>query len=143
MSLEANKEIAHRMYDVFNKHNPALLDEIIAPDYIDHTLQLRGLDQWKQTLTLLLKGFPDIHPIIESILAEDDKVQVHVKVTGTQTGEYRGFPPTGKKMMFRYSSIWRIMNGKVAERETIYDLMDSYKQLGVIAYKGFLDEKVS
>ena len=140
MSLEENKAIVRCMYEVFNKHNPALLDEIIASDYVDHTLQLRGLEQWKQTLTLLLKGFPDIHPTIEGIIAEGDKVLVHAKVTGTHSGEYRGLAPTGKKITFRYSSIWRIVNGKVAERETVYDLLDFYKQLGVIRHKGFPNE---
>ena len=140
MSLEENKAIVHSMYEVFNKHNPALLDETIAPDYVDHTLELRGLEQWKQLLTRLLKGFPDIHPIIESIIAEGDKVWVHVNVTGTHTGEYRGVAPTGKKIRFRYSSIWRIVDGKIAERKTVYDLLDLYKQLGLIKYKGFPDE---
>lgn len=140
MSIEENKAVVHSMYEVFNKHNPALLDEIIAPDYVDHTLQLQGLEQWKQILTLLLKGFPDLHPTIEGIIAEGDKVLVHAKVTGTHTGEYRGIAPTGKKIMFRYSSIWRIVDGKIAERETVYDILDLYKKLGVIDYKGFPDE---
>ncbi len=140
MSLEENKAIIRSLYETLNKHNPDLLNKIIAPDYIDHTLQLRGLEQWKKTLTLLLKGFPDIHPTIEGIITEGDKVLVHAKVTGTHTGEYRGLAPTGKKITFCYSSIWRIVNCKVAERETVYDLLDFYKQLGVIEYKGFPDE---
>jgi predicted ester cyclase len=140
LSLEENKAIIRKLYEVFNEHNPALLDEIITPDYVDHTLQLRGLEQWKQILTLLLKGFPDLHPTIEGIIAEGDKVWIHVKATGTHTGEYLGLAPTGKKITFRYSSIWRIVNGKVVERETVYDLLDLHKKLGVVEYKGFPEE---
>ena len=132
MSLEKNKTIVRSMYEIFNKHNPALLDKIISPDYIDHTLQLRGLEQWKKTLTLLLKGFPDIHPTIEDIIAERNMVWVHAKVTGIHTGECLGFAPTGKKMTFRYSSICRVVDGKIAARETVYDLLDLYNQLSYL-----------
>jgi steroid delta-isomerase-like uncharacterized protein len=143
MSLEENKAFIRRLYDVFNKHDPAQLDAIIAPDYVDHTLQLRGLGQWKQVLTRLLTGFPDLHPTIESIIAEGDQVWVHVNATGTHTGDYRSLAPTGRKITFRYSSIWRIVDGKITERTTVYDLLDLYKQLGVIEYHGFPDETFS
>jgi len=46
-------------------------------------------------------------------------VWVHVKVTGTHTDEYRGLASTGKKITFRYISIWRIVDGKIAERDSL------------------------
>ena len=140
MSLEENKALVRSLYEAFNKHNPALLDEFIAPDFVHHTQQLRGLESYKQYETMVYKGFPDLHDTIEGIIAEGDKVWVRVKVTGTHAGEYRGLAPTGKKITVTYVGIYRIVEGKIVERWSVYDLLEFYKQLGVIEYKGFPEE---
>ena len=134
MSLENNKAIIRSVYEAANKHNLALMLEFTAPDYVDHTAQLRGLESFKQTETMFLKGFPDVHVTIEDITAEGDRVWVHLKYEGTHTGEYRGIPPTGNKFTMMAFSIFRVVQGKVAERWTVYDMLDFYKQLGVIEY---------
>ena len=138
MSLEKNKAIIRRLFEILNKHNPALLDECYAPDYVNHTLQLRGLESLKQFETEIYKGFPDWHETIEDIIAEGDRVCVRYKVTGTNTGEWSfsgiTLAPTGKSITFTAVSIYRIVDGKVVEGWHVYDLLDFYKQLGVIEY---------
>ena len=140
MSLEENKAIVHSLTEAFNKQNQAVIDELIAPDYVDHTLQLRGREVFKQFRTKLWEGFPDWHVTIKAIIAEGDKVWVRFESMGTHTGEYRGLAPTGKKITLRYISIYRIVDGKIVEREAVFDFLDFYKQLGVIKYKGFPDK---
>jgi len=140
MSLEKNKAIIRKIMETVDKRNLALLGELIAPNYVDTTLQLKGLEGFKQSVTSLYKGFPDIHVIIDDIIAEGDRVWDHVTLTATHTGEYRGLAPTGKKIAFRGIRVWRFIDGKVVERESFYDFLDFYKQLGVIEYKGFPDE---
>ena len=140
MSLEENKAVIHGLYEAYNKHNVALLDTFIAPDYVHHAQKLRGLESVKQYEAMIYKGFPDLHDTIEDIITEGDKVWVRVKVTGTHTGEFRGIAPTGKNVTVTYVGIHRIADGKVVERWSVYDMLDFYKQLGVIEYKGFPDE---
>ena len=122
----------------------------MEPDYIDHYHQLRTLEEYKQFLITLLKGFPDWHEDIEDIIAEGDKVQYRFKATATHTGEYRGYiistrkkitlAPTGKKITPTGVIVYRIVDGKIVEAWEVSDLLDVYKQLGVIEYKGFPDE---
>ena len=133
MSLEKNKVIVRRWFEATNKQNLALLSELIAPDFYHHTTQSRGED-FKQYLTMLFKGFPDWHVTIEDIIAEGDKVWVHFEITGTHIGEYRGLTPTGKKFTATSVNIYRIVDGKVVEIWRVSDLLDFYKQLGVIEY---------
>jgi len=141
MSLEKNKATVRRFIEEWNKRNLAALDELMAADYFDPSLQVRGLEAYKQLLTMFLKGFPDWHETIEDIIAEGDKVWVRFKDTGTHTGEYRGLAPTGKKVTETGVLIWRIVDGKIVEKESaVYDELDFLKQLGVIEYKGFPDE---
>jgi len=91
MSLEKNKAIIRGLFEAFNKHNLGLLDSFIAPDFVDHTLQLQGLDGFKKFEAMFIKSFPDYSETIEDIIAEGDMVWVHFKVTGTHTGEWSFF----------------------------------------------------
>jgi len=144
MSLEENKAIVRRLFEAGNKRNLALLDELMAADCVDNALQLRSREEYKQMFTMTLKGFPDWHETIEDITAEGDKVWVRFKGTGTHTGEYQEYlpsigkitlAPTGKKITITGVLIYRIVDGKIVEKESgVYDFLDFYKQLGVIEY---------
>jgi len=136
MLLEENKAIIRSLYETFNKHDVALLDDLMAPDFVDHTMQLQGLDSFKKFETNFIKSFPDYSETIEDIIAEGDKVWVHFKVTGTHKGEWNffgiTFAPTGKKITYTGVGIWRIVDGKVVERKSVRDMLDFLRQLGVI-----------
>jgi len=135
MSLEENKATVRRFIDEWNRRNLSALDELITTDYFDPSLQVRGLEAYKQLLTMLLKGFPDWHETIEDIIAEGDKVWVRYTATGTHAGEFRGLAPTGRKFAETGVLIWRIVEGKIAKKESaVYDELDFLKQLGVIEY---------
>ena len=110
------------------------MDKFLAPDYVHHAQKIRGLGNVKQYEAMIYKGFPDLHDTIEDIIAEEDKVWVRVKVTGTHLGEYRGLEPTGKKIELMYVGIYRITDGKAVDRWSIYDMLDFYKQIGIIEY---------
>jgi len=137
---EKNKAIIRRLMKAVNEQNLAVLDELVAPNFVEPDCQLKGLESMKQTITTLLKGFPDLDVTIEDIIAEGDKVCDRVTATGTHTGEFQGLAPTGKKITFTGIRIWRIIDGKVRERTSVYDFLDLYKKLGVIEYKGFPEE---
>jgi len=141
MSLEKNKALIRRLVEAFNKHNVALLDEFMAPDFVDAPntpFELRGLERYKEFEALFIKGFPDYSEIIEEIIAEGDKVWILQKVTGTHTGEWNFFgvtlAPTGKKITWTGVNIWRIVDGKVVERKSVRDMLDFLRQLGIIEY---------
>ena len=137
MSLEENKAIVRRFIEAMNRQDPSIMNEIVAPDYVNHTKDyaVKGaMDASK----MLFKAFPDFHATIEDIIAEGDRVLARVKITGTHTGEYEGLAPTGKKITIRGVDIWRIVNGKFVEGWTDFnfyrDDLNIFKQLGVIEY---------
>ena len=134
MSLEENKALIRRYTEACNRKDLALLEELVSPDYFHSTLQLRGWEEYKQMQTMLWKAFPDLHETNDAIFAEGDRVCYRIKLTGTHTGEYLGIAPTGKKFTITGVSIKRIVDGKIVESWAVYDLLDAYKQLGVIEY---------
>lgn len=138
MSLEDNKDVVRKFIEAYNKRNLDAFDELVATDYIDHTHQQQGREEFKQLFTLAFDAFPDWHEAIEDIIAEGDKVWVRVKATGTHTGEWNHFgarfPPTGKKLTMMMVFNWRIVNGKLVEGGEVDDQTDFLRQLGAIEY---------
>jgi len=134
MSLEENKAIVRKVVEEVNKQNLAIIDELVSPDYVDHEHQLRGLEGFKQFMTIEFKGFPDFRMTIEDMIAEGDKVWVRFKETGTHKGEFRGLAPTDKKFTEAAVYISRIVDSKIVEEWYIVDELDFLKQLGVIEY---------
>ena len=107
MSLEENKAIVRKLTQEVNKRNLGILDELMASDYVDHTLQIRGRENVKQFYTMAFKDFPDLYKTIEDIIAGEEKVWVRYKNTATD--------PTGKKIELASINIFRLVNGKVVE----------------------------
>ena len=58
MSLEENKAIVYKVTEAENKKDLTVLDDLIAPDYYDQTLKLKGPQGYNQFLTILFKAFP-------------------------------------------------------------------------------------
>ena len=111
MSLEKNKNFVRRVNEALNRKDLSVIDEFMAPDYVDHTNQLRGLDEVKRFYAGVFKDFPDFHREIEDIIAEGDKVWARFRITGTLS--------SGKKVDMTTVSMVRFVNGKVAEGWTV------------------------
>jgi len=114
------------------------------------TLQVRGLETYKQFETELWRAFPDWHETILDMVAEGDKVWLFGEVTATHKGEWLSFlpyikkrarvAPTGKKIKFSYIGIYRIVDGKIVERLSIHAILEFYKDIGVIKYNELPDD---
>lgn len=134
MSLEENKAIVRRFIEAYNNRNLDyldLIDDLVAPDYVDHTKQV-GREGLKQLFAMGLNAFPDWHETIEDIIAEGDKVWVRLSYTGTHRGEFMGLSPTGKKIASTAVDIYRIVNSKLAEYWNVTDNVNIFKQVGAI-----------
>ena len=75
----------------------------------------RGIDAYKENITLWNSILSDMHTNIDAILAEGDKVAIHVTNTGTHTGTLFGIPATMKQIKFSLTAIMRIADGKLIE----------------------------
>ena len=133
MSLEENKAIVRRFVEAYNNQNLDLFDDLLAPDYVDHTSKV-GREGLKQLMNMAFNAFPDLHETIEDIIAEGDKVWVRLTYTGTHTGEFMGIAPTGKKITAMAVAIYRIVNGKLSEYWNVTDKLALLKPQGIIEY---------
>ena len=76
--------------------------------------------------------FPDIHVTAEDLIAVEDKIVARQTVTGTNSGEYRGVPPTGKTVTYNEIFILRFADGLVTDIWGVADLYSQLQQLGHI-----------
>jgi steroid delta-isomerase-like uncharacterized protein len=115
---EANKALVRHLYNAFDTGGVDLLDEIVAPDFIDHNPipgQAPHLAGLKQVVGLFRAAFPDGAITIETMVAEADRVVTHVRMQGTQMGAFAGTPASGREVQAEGSEMYRIHGGKIVE----------------------------
>lgn len=134
-----NKETYHRFHDAVNSGDLEVIskaiDEFIHPDGRFHTAELTGVtavQAQKRIWEILLRAFPDIHVTVEDLLAVGDKVVARQVVTGTNSGEYRGMPATGKSVTYNEIFIVRFADGQITDFWGVVDVYSQLRQLGLI-----------
>ena len=136
MGIEENKTINRRLFEeIWNKGNLALIDEVIAEDFVFHISDSstgKGPEWYKGAYHFLKTAFPDLHITIEDVIAEGDKVMTRTTWQGTHKGEYMGLAPTGKQFSVTEINIDKYKNGKIIEGWGGVDRFDLLQQLGGI-----------
>ena len=137
MSTEENKALARRFAeDIINRGNVDMVDEIYAPEYVDHDPNMpedvHGLEGVKETYNMILGAFPDSEVTIEDQVAEGDKVVTRWTVRATHQGELMDIPPSGNRVEFMGVTISRIEGNKIVEDWDIYDALGMMQQIGAI-----------
>jgi steroid delta-isomerase-like uncharacterized protein len=134
MTTEANKASAQRFVDeVVNRGNLGLIDELLAPDFVDHG-EVPGIPHNREGvnafMTMLRKAFPDLHATVDDVIAEGEKVVQRTTAQGTMKGEFAGMPPSGKSASWQQVHIIRFANGKQVEHWAVVDQLGMLQQLG-------------
>ena len=132
---EQNKILVQRFYDeILNGRSLYVADEILSPDYIDHSAGAPGLGNFKTYLAMITSVFPDIKVTVEDLFADGDKAAVRLTIHGTQLGSFRGFPPTGTQATWAGIDILYMSNSVITERWSERDFLNMLLQLGHVQY---------
>jgi predicted ester cyclase len=134
MLAEESKALLHRyITEVWDRQNPAAVDEFLAPGYKRHrsaTTEPLTRDGQKQLLIKFRAAFPDIQLTIEEIVAEGDRLAFRSTMRGSHQGEFLGIAPTGKEVTVGLVDVLHIEDGKFVEQWGGPDLLDLVQQLG-------------
>ena len=133
---EENKAVVRAfVQECINKRDPSAGDRFLAPNYIDHTPgpdETPTRDGFKREFAAFLQSFPDMHTIIEDMVAEGDKVAMRISATATHKGEFLGFAPTGKRIIVQGIFIYAVRNGQIFEQWEMLDSLGLMQQLGIV-----------
>ena len=133
MNIEANKALVRRYNELWTTGNLAIADEVLAPDYMDHTHPdaAPGPESVKEQVAAFRAGFPDAHGTIEEMICEGNIVAFRFVLQGTHLGTFAGFPPTGKLLTLTGMDFIRIADGKMVELWSSQDTLSWAVQLGL------------
>ena len=93
---------------------------------------VKGIDGVKKLVVGLHEQF-DISAQIEDLVAEGDRVVARIACSITHKKNFMGVAPTGRKFVVKGVEIFRVVNGKLAERWIYMDMAPMMKELGVLA----------
>src|SRR5713101_9397623 len=97
MATEANKITIRRYVETWNQGDLKQLEEFWSPDLVHHTRgQSQGREEVKTVVATFMAAFPDLSFEIDDIIAEGDRVVTRMTARATHSGDYIGFPATGK-----------------------------------------------
>jgi predicted ester cyclase len=125
-SAEENKALVRRFFEeVLNQGNLDAVDELVAPDYVDHGVpqgKYAGREGLKRSVAKQLAASSDLHFHIKEQIAEGDKVITWVIGSGTHDrGDFFGLAPTGERMTMAFITISRVVEGKIVEEWGVSD----------------------
>jgi steroid delta-isomerase-like uncharacterized protein len=133
--LEQNKHIARQFIAAFAAADNRTLARIVAEHMVDHNLapgQKPGRKGLLEAAEMFRVAFPDLKITIESLVADEERVSVTGKMSGTNHGALMGAPPTGKTASFAYMDMYAIAHGQIAEVWHVEDLAGMMRQLGML-----------
>jgi steroid delta-isomerase-like uncharacterized protein len=127
------KSLFRRFYDEVGAGNLAVIDELIAEDFVDHE-EFPGLqpnkEGVKQFFAMLRSAFPDLRMEVREILADGDLVSARVVATGTHQADFMGMPSSGNHIEVQVFDMVRIHDGQVTEHWGLMDAMSIMQQIG-------------
>ena len=129
--LEINKAVARRVFEeIFNRGKFQVADEIYARDFVNHGLHRDASLEEDQAAALWEKqALPDLRMTIDLMVAEGDLVTVVWRARGTNTAAASPLPATGVKVELKGITVWRIVDGRIREEWTAFDLLRVVRQV--------------
>lgn len=102
-----NKNICFNFFEqLHNKQNLSIIDKYVSSNVVSHDPfpgQRPGAEGLKDTIKLFRSAFPDLHVIINDMIAEGDKVMIKLTAKGTHQGEFMGIPAIKQQDFIRRS----------------------------------------
>jgi predicted ester cyclase len=120
-----NKTMVRRLMEAINEGNLDVVDEIFTPELAR---------PMKQSFIAFRSAFPDWRMEIAELVAEGSTVVGRFRCSGTNQGEYKGSPPTGKRMEVDEVYFLRVEDGKFVDFWGLEDDLARLRQLGLLAF---------
>jgi steroid delta-isomerase-like uncharacterized protein len=137
MSDERVRAIMGRYYEeIWNQGRLEVCDQLIAPDYVNHSAPLPGLPAGpgglKQIVAAVRRAFPDLHYTIEDLVVGGEKAALRTTMRGTHQGAFLGVAPTGRQVEVQELQIEHLRDGQIVAHWHLIDEQGLQRQLGVL-----------
>jgi predicted ester cyclase len=125
VTTEHNRALVLRLVELVNDGNLDALHDIASGDIA------REAARW---IGPFRRSFPDFRMEVIDVIAETDKVVGYFKCSGTQEGEWRGHPASGRRFeAVDEVYIFRVKDGKLdSALAVVEDNLTRMRQLGLL-----------
>jgi steroid delta-isomerase-like uncharacterized protein len=133
MPADDNKRLNLRWIQAWNARDWATEAACRTPDYVAHMsgipapLDAAGWENFTQTF---IAAFPDAQIAVDGAVEEGDVVASRWTITGTHRGEFQGVAATGRPITMAGVDFSRVVDGKVAEHWSQFDVLGMLQQIG-------------
>ncbi|MBI5285703.1 MAG: ester cyclase [Chloroflexi bacterium] len=95
-------------------------------------LRFTGVEEIIDNYRNLWDGFPGLVRRIDRWTIGDDACVIELTLTGTHDGDYRGIPPTGRKLALPIIAHFAFdEDGRIKQETAYYDTLTFMRQLGL------------
>jgi len=124
--LQHNRELVTRYFEeVWNQGRLDVLDELLTPDYLNHSPGLPdprpGPEDLKPIVRMMREAIEGLRYDILDMVVEREKVAVYTRVTGRHTGPLWGMEPRGGLIDVRQMQIEWIRDGRIWQHWRLTD----------------------
>lgn len=132
------QELVAELHKGWNEKNWEKIKALHTDDWIDHNMPegMNDLTGFHNVFILYTTAFPDLQFKPINVISDGKNVSSQYEITGTQTGDLMGIPPTGREVKFRGITQLVMEDGKCAEAWTVLDQLTMMQQLGVVPVPG-------
>ena len=139
INATSHQLLCHFMVEkVFNEGELDLLDLLMAPDAVNHELEIfgpsapRGPEAVRQFIRIFRSAFPDLRITVIDQIGDGDRVATRWRMEGTQKNRLMGIEATYRTISIEGIRIDRIANGRIAETWNRWDALEMLRQLGAV-----------
>ena len=139
MTINEMKRLARQALELWSSESSGRAEDVFAADYLNPQepaaaggIKGVNLDGWKAIVAECHTAFSDFDVTILTQVAEGDLVATRWQFEATQTGEYLGHPPSGKRATWTGVQIDRFADGKIAESWVDWDKYRLFEALGFL-----------
>jgi steroid delta-isomerase-like uncharacterized protein len=112
---------------LITRHDLDAVGEFFTSDYAVHLTDRRvllGHDGVRRMLRMYRRAFADLRLEVEILLTAKDRVAWQRTFRATHKGCFKGFPATGRPLIWRDMVISRFRDGRIAEDWLLTDLAE-------------------
>ncbi|GII87741.1 hypothetical protein Ssi03_57310 [Sphaerisporangium siamense] len=128
-----SEQLYQRFAQLFNARELDGLGEVMTEDFIDHhpgLVDVAGLSIYQANLGAVIEALQMVaHP--EEVVSAGDRVFTRIRLTGRHVGPFLGVAPTGNALEWYTHELWRVEDGRFAERWAVDDLVTLFRQIDV------------
>jgi steroid delta-isomerase-like uncharacterized protein len=134
-TVENKKVIAMFVEDVINQGQLDRINDLVVDDFVELDPlpgQQQGREGLKEVIGQIRTAFPDVHWVLDEMVAEGDKVFSRFTWSGTHRGSFLGIRATGRRINVKGVVIDRLMGCKMADSRILIDNLSMLQQLGAL-----------